>query len=733
MVAVAVGSMNGNGKGPAGERGQNQNFGTVSLSSPIGKVLSRLEGVKGGNSSWTARCPGHDDKHNSLSVSEANNGKVLLNCHAGCETVNILAAMDLEMKNLFPDNSHRGKQKNEIVAKYDYVDESGKLLYQAVRLNPKGFYQRRPVGNSGWINNLNDTRRVLYRLPQVIAAVAAGEVIHVVEGEKDADALMRLGLTATCNCGGAGKWRPEYSKALSGARVVVLSDNDDPGRRHAEAVKAALEGIAADVKVIHLPGLPAKGDVSDWIAAGGTAEKLHELIKNPPSTLPAKDFSGSASPKKAANQAKKSDESSDEPTNEGVQQFIAELRQKAATVLEHSDPIELVKDAAKALGYGGKIETVVIVYLAITSRLLAMRRGSMPVHLILIGQPSAGKSFAVGTVINLLPKEAVHLIDAGSPRALIYSDAELKHRVIFFGEADSLPTGEDNPAASAVRNLLQEHRLHYQVVEAGKGNRQSTRIIEKEGPTALITTAVKPLGEQLMSRLFRIDVPDDQNQIRAALRSQASLELHGAKKPNDDLIAYQAYLQQVAVQEPFDVIVPYADALAEAIGRRPAAARITRDYARLLSLIKSVAVLRHHHRQRTDKGRIIADIADYQTVYDLIGDMFETSVTGASKAIRETVETVSTLIGGGQKNVTAKQIAEAIGISNRAATTRARNAIKGNWLINNEERRGRPYKLVLGEKLPETAGLPTPQEVVDDDPAEPFINGGFSTWFSEGM
>ena len=292
--------MTGNEKPPRAA-GVSQNFGGPTISSPIEKVLSRLEGIRGGNSSWTARCPGHEDKRNSLSIYEGIDGKVLLKCHAGCETENILTAIDLGMKDLFPGGGQAKKQKNEIIATYDYVDESGTLLYQAVRLNPKGFYQRRPGGNCGWINNLNDTRRVLYRLPKVMAAVAAGQTIHVVEGEKDADNLVKkLGLVATCNCGGAGKWLPEghrnwklyhreYSKSLQGAHVVILPDNDDPGRKHAEAVKTALEGIAADVKVIHLPGLPAKGDVSDWIAAGGTAEELKKLIENPPPEPPAKE------------------------------------------------------------------------------------------------------------------------------------------------------------------------------------------------------------------------------------------------------------------------------------------------------------------------------------------------------------------------------------------------------------------------------------------------------------
>ena len=115
------------------------------------------------------------------------------------------------------------------------------------------------------------------RLPVVIAAVAAGRPVYIVEGEKAADALAGLGVVATCSPGGANKWRAEYGKPLAGADVVILPDNDAPGRRHATAVAKALQGIANTVRILALPGLPEKGDVADWIASGGTAASLATL------------------------------------------------------------------------------------------------------------------------------------------------------------------------------------------------------------------------------------------------------------------------------------------------------------------------------------------------------------------------------------------------------------------------------------------------------------------------
>jgi putative DNA primase/helicase len=154
------------------------------------------------------------------------------------------------------------------------------LLFQVVRFDPKDFRQRRPHGDA-WTWNLGDVRRVLYRLPELLAA-KHDTPVFVAEGEKDVDALTRLGLCATTNAGGAGKWRPEYSDALKGRQVVILPDNDDPGRRHAADVARALHGVAAGVKVIELPGLPDKGDVSDWLARGGTTAALLSMVEKAP-------------------------------------------------------------------------------------------------------------------------------------------------------------------------------------------------------------------------------------------------------------------------------------------------------------------------------------------------------------------------------------------------------------------------------------------------------------------
>ncbi len=172
-------------------------------------------------------------------------------------------------------------QRGRIVATYDYRDEAGALLYQAVRFEPKDFRQRRPDGKGGWDWRVKGVRQVPYRLFELRAKVAHTRV-YIVEGEKDVDRLAALGLVATCNAGGAGKWPAELSEHFRGLDVVLLPDNDEPGRAHAETVARNLAGIAERVRVVALPGLPPKGDVSDWIEAGGTVADLGRIVDAAP-------------------------------------------------------------------------------------------------------------------------------------------------------------------------------------------------------------------------------------------------------------------------------------------------------------------------------------------------------------------------------------------------------------------------------------------------------------------
>ncbi len=247
------------------------------ITDPVQEILTRLKDVKPtGKDQWAAKCPGpgHEDSKASLSVKRGDDGRALLHCFACCTTKEICAALGMTEADLFVKKGQKAKPK--IVATYRYCDERGNLLYEAIRYFPKDFRQRRPDGKGGYVWNMKDVRRVLYRLPELIAADQLATVF-IVEGEKDADRLAQAGLVATCNVGGAGKWKTEYNDPLRERRVVIIADKDDPGRKHAQQVALSLFGIAAQAKVIELPGEKVK-DAHDWFGAGGTVETLTELV-----------------------------------------------------------------------------------------------------------------------------------------------------------------------------------------------------------------------------------------------------------------------------------------------------------------------------------------------------------------------------------------------------------------------------------------------------------------------
>lgn len=248
--------------------------------SNLDQILAKFENVTELNSGeYSARCPSHDDQKNSLTIrqvtDEAGRPKILVYCHANCTVNSILDKVGLKMADLFTETHTNGtsKRKNRaILATYDYTDESGKLLYQAVRFEPKDFRQRQPDGNGGWTWSVTrpPVRKVLYRLAD-LTGLAAGTVVFFCEGEKDVDNLASRGYVATTNSAGAGKVTADMLKPLKSMRVILLQDNDDAGADHVDTVARLLTGIAASVHVITpiIGGwndIP-HGDISDRLPA----------------------------------------------------------------------------------------------------------------------------------------------------------------------------------------------------------------------------------------------------------------------------------------------------------------------------------------------------------------------------------------------------------------------------------------------------------------------------------
>jgi hypothetical protein len=305
-------------------------------------LLSRLDHVVKNGDGWTARCPAHDDRNPSLSVAAGADGRIVLHCHAGCTPENVCAAIGIKMADLFSDKPERNGHSMKIVAEYPYHGADGRLLFEVVRLEPKDFRQRRPdpTAKNGWRWDTKGVKKVLFRLPEVLAAIKTGTPIYICEGEKDVLAMVERGFAATCNPGGAGKWQKSYSETLRGAEVVIIADKDAPGRAHARKVATALQGVDATVRVVECPELDGRTgkDAADFFAAGGQACDLDQLVQDAPYFSPEPGPRGTAEAVNAA----------PAPTNDNFDAVTAWIRGKLLDAANDDDTPATIKNTALA-------------------------------------------------------------------------------------------------------------------------------------------------------------------------------------------------------------------------------------------------------------------------------------------------------------------------------------------------------------------------------------------------
>jgi hypothetical protein len=278
---------------------------------PIDRVIDELKRLKkkpkgpNENGVYSACCPAHTDRVASLSVSANANGQVLLRCHTGCKAEAVVEALALKWTDLWPGDGppKNGSAKGAViaegpwanVAEYLYRDEHGVVLYKVVRqertatvqnadgstgqVREKKFVQFRPKGDE-WEPGVTDVRRVLFRVSQLLAT-PKDVPVYLVEGEKCVQVLVELGLVATTTSGGALAWCKADKNAIrngfAGRKVVILPDNDRPGRGYAEDALRDLVPVAAEVQILDLPGLAEHGDVVDWLADDHTVAELEAL------------------------------------------------------------------------------------------------------------------------------------------------------------------------------------------------------------------------------------------------------------------------------------------------------------------------------------------------------------------------------------------------------------------------------------------------------------------------
>ncbi len=247
----------------------------------------RVKGIKLVAGKLRAPCPVHDGKDLNFSI-DSETGRSF--CHSSCGRGFDIISLEMELS---ASDFVKAKaevfrligrplpswQDRDIESTYDYTDEKGNLLYQVVRKTGKRFMQRHPVeGQPGrWIWGLGKASPVPFQLAKLVKTKT--EVVALCEGEKDCLALMRAGWIASCNNGGAGNFKPALVPWFADKHIAIFPDNDEPGRKHAEAVAKLLHPVAASIRIVEIPGLELKGDIGDYLSTGKTAEDVYALYE----------------------------------------------------------------------------------------------------------------------------------------------------------------------------------------------------------------------------------------------------------------------------------------------------------------------------------------------------------------------------------------------------------------------------------------------------------------------
>ena len=698
-----------NTRAPSNE-GSHEGREGLTVSRPIDLVLSRLgESVQSQGSGWMARCPcaEHQDRHASLSVSAAEDGRVLLKDHGGCPTQAVVQALGLHMADLFPKKSRQVRRARERTAKQDESraavrDGCTLEAYATAKRLPAEFLTREfglsstkkagapalrvpyrnPDGQDtdvryrlaltgpdrfSWCKGANPT---LYALDRLHRARAVGFAI-LVEGESDCQTgwyqeYPVLGIP------GAALWKDAWAVHLDGlAPVFLIQESGQGGRTLRDALAAS--PLRDRLRVVLLDG--AK-DLSDLHCQDPTRfrERLQHALDQAQS--PAELASAEAAAERAALWA-----------------VCADLAQSPRI-------LDRLQTSLRDQGVAGEARVTNLVFLALVSRFLRRL-----VSVVLKAVSSAGKSYLVQQTLRHVSASAYYELSAMSEKVLVYSDEPLAHRLLVICEAAGL-SGDFQ--TYALRTLLSEGHLRYETTEKGRDGQFHTRLIEREGPTGLILTTTEiALHPENETRLLSIPIDESREQTERILLAHAQDE--AGEPPSLD--AWHALHTWLALGE-HRVGIPFATALATQIP--PVATRLRRDFPALLSLIRAHALLHQATRERDQTGAIIATLDDYDVVRDLVADLFATAAdVSVSEPVRDAVGVVRCLSASGDP-CSVTQVARELEVDTSTASRRIKTALRSGYLVNRETKPGRRYQLVLGESLPEeTPVLPSVATLAD--------------------
>ncbi|MGH8543116.1 MAG: hypothetical protein ACREX3_05680, partial [Gammaproteobacteria bacterium] len=319
-----------------------------------------------------------------------------------------------------------------------------------------------------------------------------------------------------------------------------------------------------------------------------------------------------------------------------------ELEAEGRVVLDSEDVLAALRPVLRHLGYAGSTAPVELVYLALHSRLLLR-----PLNLLLGGTSSAGKTFTLDMATWLHPPEALHDLTGASEKALIYMEGDFQHKYVAIAEASALQ--QDGLAASIVRSLAWGKGLTYSTVEKDATGRLVSRMIEKPGPTGLITTSTKGLEPELTTRLLEVPIPENVELTRQIMRSQAETAA-GTAPPEPDRAPWIAAARWLEIAGRRHVVIPFARQLAEVVPADDV--RLRRDFTQILTVISTHALIHQRTRDQDSQGRVVADIDDYEATRHLLVDVLAVTIDSIPETVRETIETVQAMLSQHPAGVT---------------------------------------------------------------------------------
>lgn len=379
-------------------------------------------------------------------------------------------------------------------------------------------------------------------------------------------------------------------------------------------------------------------------------------------------------------------------------QELTRLATGVALIARSPNILDVVAETVRDIGVAGEERLVRLLYLILTSRLLAK-----PASAVVKGHSGGGKSFLVKSVLKLFPPGAYWLRSGLSPRLIVRTAESFVHRILVIEENASLNTD----AETFIRLLLSEGQLVYSTLEQ-VGKKWEEVKLTKDGPAGLLltTTNLKVHAEN-ETRMLSLSVDDGRTQTKNALRAAAR-----AQGRIVDTTIHQLFQEWLASQ-PAEVNVPFLECLAEEFA--PAAVRIRRDFNLVVSLVEAHALLHQMTRARDADGRVIATLADYIAVYDLVADLISEGVdASAPQDVRDTVKAVEALLPAHQNGVPLKAVATALDVDKSNASRRVAKAIEGGYLVDLEEKKGKALRLQLGEPLPDGEEvMPHPDRIAD--------------------